>query len=121
MQNIPNSLNKLVSLTFDEDPEVRKEAARSLKNEKGSDLQIKDLDLRKKEFLGKINVVTKDLNSKLAEKERLVDEKNELGTIISEFESRLDALNSEKEEKGKHLLKSSKKEITSEYRHLKRK
>ena len=30
MQNIPNSLNKLVSLTFDEDPEVRKEAARSL-------------------------------------------------------------------------------------------
>jgi len=32
MQNVSGDINKLVSLTFDENPEVRKKAAKSLGN-----------------------------------------------------------------------------------------
>jgi len=90
----------------------------SLKTEKDSNIQIKDLDLRKKEFLGKINIISKDLDSKLNEKNNLINQKKELESKISEFESRLEELNLQKHEKGKHLLKTSKKEIVSEFKTL---
>jgi chromosome segregation protein len=90
----------------------------SLKVDGGQNLQIQDLDVRKKEFLGKREVLTKDLDSKIKEKEELISQKNNLVTTIKEYEKRLEELNSQKEEKGKYLLKTSKKEFTEEVRTL---
>jgi len=90
----------------------------SLKVEGGQNIQIQDLDVRKKEFLGKIDVITKDLDLKIKEKEELLSQKNTLVATIQVYETRLEELNSQKEEKGKYLLKTSKKEFTNEIRIL---
>jgi len=82
------------------------------------DTQVKDLDVRKKEFIGKLDILTKDLENKIKEKEDLEAKKKDIISTIKEFEKRLEELDALKEEKGKHLLKSSKKEVAQEVREL---
>jgi len=89
-----------------------------LKTDKDQEISIKDLDTRKKEYQGKIYVISNDLELKLKEKENLIKERKEIESKISDFESLLEKLNTKKEERGKHLLQTSKKEIAIEQRNL---
>jgi len=91
---------------------------RTLKAEVDQGIQVKDIDIRKKEYIGKLDVITKDLEAKIQEKESLISKKNDIVSTIDELEKRLEELNVLKEEKGKHLLKGSKKEIAQEVRGL---
>jgi chromosome segregation protein len=91
---------------------------RTLKVETDAGIQTKDLDMRKKEFKGKIGLITKDLEAKLKEKETIEAENLQILTSITECEKRLKELDTLKEEKGKHLLKSTKKEVAQTVRSL---
>ncbi|RLF56531.1 MAG: hypothetical protein DRN27_09565, partial [Thermoplasmata archaeon] len=91
---------------------------RSIKGEVDKDSQLKDIDSRKKEYTKKLEVITKDVDVKIKEKETLELKRNKIIESISESDKRLEELNNLKEEKGKHLLKSSKKEIAQEVRSL---
>ena len=91
---------------------------RTLKVETDAGIQTKDLDVRKKEFKGKLELLTKDLETKLKEKETIEAEKLQILTSITECEKRLKELDTLKEEKGKHLLKSTKKEVAQTIRTL---
>jgi len=91
---------------------------RTLKAEVDQGIQVKDIDIRKREYIGKLDVITKDLEAKIQEKESLISKKNDIVSTIDELEKRLEELNVLKEEKGKHLLKGSKKEIAQEVRGL---
>ncbi len=82
------------------------------------EIQVKDIDVRKKEFTVKIDVVTRDIESKCKEKEELLEKKNELIEQINIISSRLDELDNLKEEKGKILLKGTKKETAQNARML---
>jgi chromosome segregation protein len=93
-------------------------AFRTLKGETDAGIQTKDLEIRKKEFVGKLDILSKDLEIKLTEKESIETEKEKIHTILSECETRLKDLDAQKEEKGKHLLKSTKKEIAQAVRGL---
>jgi len=91
---------------------------RTLKVETDSGVQTKDLELRKKEFEGKLDVVIKDLEVKQKEKETLEEETNQILTSLQTLQQRLNDLNTLKEEKGKHLLKTTKKEVAQSIRAL---
>jgi chromosome segregation protein len=80
--------------------------------------QVKDLAVRRKEYQGKLDVLVKDLAERTTEKETLEAKKAEVVQQVEGYEQRLDELNQVKEEKGKHLLKSSKKEIAQQVREL---
>jgi chromosome segregation protein len=82
------------------------------------EIQVKDLDVRRKEFTGKLEIINKDLEAKIKEKEELDEKKNEVISDINEFEERLKELDLMKEEKGKILLKGTKKELAHEARTL---
>jgi chromosome segregation protein len=81
-------------------------------------IQTKDLDVRKKEFLGKLDVINKDLNERINEKEDLELKKKEVLSQIEEFNIRLQELDQNKDEKGKLLLKGTKKELAQNARNL---
>jgi chromosome segregation protein len=89
-----------------------------LRTETDKEMQVKDLDVRRKEFIGKLDVLSKDLDAKIKEKEELDAKKNELVSIIEEYKQRLEELDSIKEEKGKLLLKGTKKEQAQKARSL---
>ena len=89
-----------------------------IRTESDKQIQVKDLDVRKKEFAGKLEVLTKDLELKIKEKEELDIKKNELIAQIDQFEKRIQELDSIKEEKGKLLLKGTKKELAQKARIL---
>ncbi len=91
---------------------------RSVKGEIDKDSQLKDIDIRRKEYSKKLEIISKDLESKIKEKEIMDSKRNEIILSIQEFEKRLEELDNLKEEKGKHLLKGSKKEIAQEVRGL---
>jgi chromosome segregation protein len=91
---------------------------RTLKVETDAGIQTKDLDVRKKEFKGKLDLLTRDLETKLKEKEAIEAENLQMLASITECEKRLKELDSLKEEKGKHLLKSTKKEVAQTVRSL---
>jgi chromosome segregation protein len=93
-------------------------AFRTLKVETDAGIQTKDLDVRKKEFAGKLDILTKDLEAKLKEKESIEAEKVQILASLTECEKRLKELDALKEEKGKHLLKSTKKEVAQAVRSL---
>lgn len=80
--------------------------------------QIRDLDVRRKEFTGKLEVLNKDLEVKIKEKEELDKKKQEIISTIEEYKKRLEELDSVKEEKGKLLLKGTKKELAQNARSL---
>ena len=88
------------------------------RTEADKEAQVKDLDVRHKEFTGKLEVLNKDLNERIEEKEYLEKKKNELIVEIKEYEKRLKELDSIKEEKGKLLLKGTKKELAQNARTL---
>ena len=93
-------------------------AFRTLKVETDVGIQTKDLDIRKKEFAGKLDILTKDLEVKQKEKESIETEKLQILASLTECEKRLKDLDALKEEKGKHLLKSTKKEVAQAVRSL---
>jgi chromosome segregation protein len=91
---------------------------RTLKVETDAGIQTKDLDVRKKEFAGKLQVLSKDLQTKQREKESTEAELTTIIATLADCEKRLKELDALKEEKGKHLLKSTKKEIAQTVRGL---
>ncbi|MCX6662740.1 MAG: chromosome segregation protein SMC [Euryarchaeota archaeon] len=93
-------------------------AFRTLKVETDAGIQTKDLDVRKKEFAGKLDILSKDLEVKLKEKESIEAEKIQILASLTECEKRLKELDAQKEEKGKHLLKTTKKEVAQAVRSL---
>ncbi len=82
------------------------------------DIQVKDLDVRRKEFTGKLEVLDKDLEVKIKEKEELYEKKKEVISTIQEYKKRIEELDETKEEKGKLLLKGTKKELARKARML---
>ncbi|KYK30317.1 MAG: hypothetical protein AYK22_04225 [Thermoplasmatales archaeon SG8-52-3] len=82
------------------------------------DIQVKDLDVRKKEFTGKLEILNKDLESKIKEKEELNEKKKEVISKVNEYKERIQELDEIKEEKGKLLLKGTKKELAQKARSL---
>jgi chromosome segregation protein len=91
---------------------------RTLKGETDAGTQTKDLEIRKKEFHGKLDILTKDLEGKLKEKQVIEAESGANLVSLTECEKRLKELDVLKEEKGKHLLKSTKKEVAQAVRSL---
>jgi len=91
---------------------------RTLRGETDAGIQTKDLEIRKKEFHGKLEILSKDLEAKLKEKETILQETEKFLASLSECEKRLKELDGLKEEKGKHLLKSTKKEVAQAVRTL---
>ena len=91
---------------------------RDFRTEADKEMQVKDLGVRRKEFEGKLEVIGKDLETKIREKEALDLRKQELISKIEKHAQRLDELNSIKEEKGKLLLKGTKKEQAQKARNL---
>jgi chromosome segregation protein len=89
-----------------------------IKTDVDKETQIKDLDVRKKEFTGKLEILIKDLEGKTKEKEDLEQKKKEVVVTIEKFETRIKELDEIKEEKGKILLKGTKKELSQEARTL---
>ncbi len=82
------------------------------------EVQVKDLDVRKKEFTGKLEILNKDLEAKIKEKEELDAKKKEVISTIQQYKKRIDELDELKEEKGKLLLKGTKKELAQKARML---
>jgi chromosome segregation protein len=81
-------------------------------------IQVKDLDVRRKEFTGKLEVLNKDLEERIKEKEELEEKKKEVISTIQEYKNRIEELDKIKEEKGKLLLKGTKKELAQKARTL---
>ncbi len=104
--------------------ELRKETVElesslgELRTEADKEIHVKDLDVRRKEFTGKLEVLNKELDGKTKEKEELKSKKNEVISKIEEYKKRLEELDSVKEEKGKLLLKGTKKELAQNARTL---
>jgi chromosome segregation protein len=80
--------------------------------------QRKDLDVRHKEYTGKLELIEKELAEKIKEKETIDKELGDTTTAIETGEKRLAELDSLKEEKGKHLLKTTNKKLAQEIRSL---
>ena len=89
-----------------------------IRTESDKEIQVKDLDVRRREFTGKLDVLSKDLEARIKEKEELDEKKNELIFQIEEYGQRLEELDLIKDEKGKLLLKGTKKEQAQEARSL---
>lgn len=82
------------------------------------EIQVKDLDVRRKEFTAKLEVVQKDLEERTSEKDELSAKKEEIVQTINEYKTRIEELENVKEEKGKLLLKGTKKELAQRARSL---
>jgi chromosome segregation protein len=82
------------------------------------EIQVKSLDVRKKEFIGKLEILKKDLEERIKEKEDLERKKKDVIAQIDDYELRIEELDSLKEEKGKLLLKGTKKELAQKARIL---
>jgi len=120
LNNAINAQEKLVS----ELSELRKEIV-SIENSLGEirtvgdvDTQIKDLTVREKEFKNKLEVLQKELDEKIKEKEELENKKQEVVSEIKKLEGRLEELDALKDEKGKLLLRGTKKELAQKARVL---
>ena len=104
--------------------ELKKEIAElennlgGFRTEVDKEVHVKDLNVRKKEFEGKLEIIGKDLDSKLIEKDQHESRKNELILKIDDYNKRLEELNLIKEEKGRILLKGTKKEQAQKARNL---
>jgi chromosome segregation protein len=83
-----------------------------------SDIKIKDLKVRRKEFSAKLEIINKELFEKTNEKNKLTKESEDLIKKIEDYHLRLDELDKIKEEKGKILLKGTKKEMAKNARSL---
>jgi chromosome segregation protein len=88
------------------------------RTESDKQIHVKDLDVRKKDFIKKIELIEKDLNQKTMERQELIDKKEENENQITEHKNRLEELEDLKEEKGKLLLKGTKKDLAQKARTL---
>ncbi len=91
---------------------------RESKSEIDNESQIKDLELRNKQYKAKLDVILKELEEKQKEKQSIEEKKEKIVTEIEEIKKRVEELEILKEEKGKNLLKSTKKEVANEIRTL---
>jgi chromosome segregation protein len=82
------------------------------------DSQIKDIDIRKKEFKSKLELIIKELESKIEEKEINETKKQDIIDKIKEIENRIKEIDAIKEEKGKILLTGTKKQQALQVRNL---
>ena len=89
-----------------------------IKTEIDIENQIKTLDVRRKDYSNKLELLNNDLEEKTSEKEKLEDRKQEIITEIESIENRIEELEKIKEEKGKILLKGTKKELAQNARGL---
>ncbi|RLF61531.1 MAG: chromosome segregation protein SMC, partial [Thermoplasmata archaeon] len=82
---------------------------------------LDNLEVQRKEFSGRINVVSSELEEKFREKKEFEDELSDIDKRIEEFQAKLDELERVKEEKGKLLLKGKGKDLTQRVRELEKK
>jgi chromosome segregation protein len=127
LDEIINELNSAVIMQEDlikEIASLRKEIVEiennlsEMRRKGASDIQIKDLDIRRKEYVGKLEILNKELLEKNNEKKELTKEKKDLTTKIDEYYLRINEIDKIKEEKGKLLLKGTKKELAQKARRL---
>ena len=90
----------------------------SLKNEVDADTQIQNLEVRKKEFVNKLKILTEELEKKVKEKEEFEKKKNDVVSAIEICEKRIKELDLLREEKGRNLLSGAKKELAQQARTL---
>ncbi|MFO7678195.1 MAG: hypothetical protein R6V50_07440, partial [Thermoplasmatota archaeon] len=89
---------------------------RGLKTEIEHNGFCKDIELRKKEYSKKLDMIKNEIQEKLKEKNELITKRQSLIDLIYEIQQRLDELDAIKQEKGKHLLKGTKKEVAQKIR-----
>ena len=122
-KQLNNAINSQESVTI-KLTELKKEIIEienslgEIRTESDKEIHVKDLDLRKKEFTKKIELIEKDLKTKEDERENLETKKEEVKTQIEEFDNRLEELEKLKGEKGKLLLKGTKKDLAQNARTL---
>jgi len=122
-KELQNAINGQEKLSFDL-AELKKEIVEiennlgEIRTKGDKEIQVKDLDLRKKEFTGKLEILNKDLEARIKEKEELETKKKEVISETETLEKRLGELDALKEEKGKILLKGTKKELAQKSRTL---
>jgi len=120
-KNLQDAIKHQDSLS-DELKELRKEISEIERNLSGlkisgdKESQVKDIDVRRKEFTGKLEIICKDLDEKIKEKEELELKKKEVLSQIDIYQKRIEELDLVKEEKGKLLLKGTKKELAQNAR-----
>lgn len=76
-----------------------------------TDLRSRDLELRRKEFEGKLQKSSEDLTSKREELQGLEDSLGNTEKKIHEFDGRVKELEADRDEKNKLLVKGTKKEL----------
>ena len=127
LDEITNELNTAIKnqeKLIEELTSLRKEIVKmedslsEIRSKGTSNIQIKDLDVRRKEFLGKLKILNKELFEKNNEKKELIKEVEKLKIKIDEFALRINEINKIKDEKGKLLLKGTKKELAQKVRSL---
>ena len=127
LENITQELNDVIrnQEKLNEELTVLKKEIIDIENQLGEirtigdkEIQFKDLDVRRKEFTGKIEVLNKDLEAKIKEKEDLENKKKQVIETIDDYKTRVEELDQIKEEKGKLLLKGTKKELAQNARNL---
>ncbi|MEF8879974.1 MAG: chromosome segregation protein SMC [Candidatus Thermoplasmatota archaeon] len=79
---------------------------------------LRDLNVRKKEFSKKLERVKEELEDKKTEKEKLLEEKQQIEEKIKELQNRVKELDEIKEQKGKLLMKGTKKQLAQKARSL---
>ena len=89
-----------------------------MRSKGAGEIQIKDLDVRKKEFTGKLEILKNDLIEKNNEKTEITQKIQEVVKTIEGYKLRINELDQIKEEKGKLLLKGTKKELAQKARSL---
>jgi chromosome segregation protein len=88
------------------------------RTEVDKEIQIKDIDVRRKEFQSKLELIIKELESKIQDKENNEAKKQGIINSINILNDRLKEIDAIKEEKGKILLTGTKKEQAIKARNL---
>ena len=120
LENAINTQEKLIQ----EISEIKKEIVEiesnlgEIRTIGDQELQAKDLDVRRKEFTAKLDVLNKDLDERIKEKTDLEEKKKQVIDEINNIKNRLNELDNIKKEKGKLLLKGTKKDLAHKARSL---
>jgi chromosome segregation protein len=97
-----NSAVKRQDKVSEELSQIRKEIQEIESQIKSVDIkEVKDVDVRKKEFEGKIRILKKEIEEKENEKKILEQEREKIVSSIQSHELELEKLDQEREEKGK--------------------
>ncbi|MEF8848562.1 MAG: chromosome segregation protein SMC [Candidatus Thermoplasmatota archaeon] len=130
LQKVTEGLQKAIQLqekTSEEIDKIKEEIyeyedkLRCLKNEKGQDKENKELEINQKEFQNKLENIKEDIEQKKQEKTKYKETTEKIEQQIKKYQEKIDQINKFKEEKGKILLKGTKKELAVKSRELKEK